>query len=251
MGIPQEAWLPPRVPIPVARQRCLHSEWQSPASESQPPWGSAHLSWWRFGWIAKEREGKSHLNPTNGALSGLFHNDFISQCEFSVEVTEAHPETPGTTFAGAYHLKNHFGSPALMQPSLLIEGFLLFHFFFLEKIHREKVCLPPGNSLWGGKLREIIFTCLRKAKHKAGLWSLLSEATQLSRTVHPQFTHILMTHFPLLVREAIRSIPLLYYDYRKWPQVKMCLIPMSCHTKRPAEWSPGVYLWDYRKHPLT
>lgn len=144
-------------PLPVAHRRCLHSVWQYPAWESQRPWGSAHLLWWRFGWIAKEREGKAHLNPTNWALAGLFHNDFISQYEFLVEVTWAHPEAPGTTFAGAYHLKDHLGSPALMQPSLLIEGFLLFHFFFLEKVHRDTVCLPPGNSLLGGKLRENLY----------------------------------------------------------------------------------------------
>lgn len=133
-------------PLPVAHQRCLHSEWQSPASESQPPWGSVHLLWWRFSWNAKEREGKSHLNPTNGALSELVHNGFISQCEFSVEVTRAHSETPGTiTFAGAYHLKDHLGSPALMQPSLLIEGFLLFHFFFLERYTETRFVYPQGT----------------------------------------------------------------------------------------------------------
>lgn len=132
--------------LPVAHPRCLHSGWRSPASESPPPWGSSHLSWWRFDWITKETEG----NHT-WALAGLCNNDFRLQCDSCVVVTGARSETTEPTFAGAYHLKDHLCGSTLMQPSLLIEGFLLFHFFLLEKTHRKRSVYAQG--IHGGEVR--------------------------------------------------------------------------------------------------
>lgn len=185
------------------------------------------------GEIRLNHQGK-RVNHACWALPGLFNQDFIAQCEPSVGVPGARPETTETTFAGADHLKDHLRRSPLVQPSLLVQGFLLFHLFFLENVQgeftvvrwveRDNLYLPKEGDPQR-KFQKFIFRCY-----------------SASQTVHPQFTPNFMPNFPLFIAEATQSIPLWYQNYRKWPQIKMCLFSALSYKETCWDWNIPVRL---------
>lgn len=146
VGIPRKS-----APSPVSPHYLLHTRVAS-IQDGDPQLQSLHHHGAHLtcrGEDAIESPRKQRANHT-WALAGLFNNDFRLQCDSSVVVTGAHSETTETTFAGAYHLKDHLCSSTLMQPSLLIESFLLFHFFLLDKTHKKRSV--DARGIHGGEL---------------------------------------------------------------------------------------------------
>lgn len=147
VGTPRKSAPPPVSPYYLLHTRVASIQDGDPQLQSLHHHG-AHLTC--RGEDSIESPRKPRVNHT-WALAGLCNNDFRLQCDSCVVVTGARSETTEPTFAGAYHLKDHLCGSTLMQPGLLIEGFLLFHFFLLEKTHRKRSV--NAQAIHGGEVR--------------------------------------------------------------------------------------------------
>ena len=181
----------------------------------------AHLTC--YGEIQLNHQGK-RVTHTCWALPGLFNHDFIAQCESSVGLQ-------GPIRNHGNHLCWRWSSEG---PSLQLHA----HAAELAGTGFSAFPSPfPGKSTQGihcGKLREIIFTCLRKVTHRDDFRHLFSDVTQLSK---------LSTHNSLIFSWLIfhflykRQHSPFLFDTRiigSDPRIK-CVCFQHCHTRRHAE----------------